>query len=972
MKKFILGGAFLFTVLVLPLSQAQASNLTNTQIQAILAILSSFGADSATIASVNSALTGGPSTTSSSPAFCFRVTSNLTIGSRGSSVLQLNQALANSGIDTSDNSDVFDENTAADVVQFQARYGIRQTGYVGPATRARLTTLYRCPTPQTTTTNSGSSVGGSGNAAVSITSPAGGETWSQNTQQTIRWSLRDLNGNERYVVSFLSSTGALCDYAEGLASGSASVSVIPSSAGCSNNHNMNLRGGGTYRVLISIVNPSGNRIASATSNSFALLPSDLTITNVTYSPSSPHVNDWITTTVTVKNNLSTDWTTPFQVNVQGTTVTVPSLDAGESTTVTAPNAFTFSYPGTQTLNTAIIYPIAGSSGSGNTGHSFTNTLTFTSVTPTPTPAPTPTPTVTVVSPNGGENWYRGQTYLVTWRSANVPSSDDQVLIRLRSGSTGREYDLATTRNDGAHSITIPTTVPEGTYTLEIKTTVAGHMDGSDSSFEIDDRTTETPTGTLSFSQSAFNFSYTQNGNIPSNQSLTFENTSGTNVNYTISVPNQPSWLNTSYNTSMRTSYPGRDTGLGASVNPAGLTSGVYVTNIVLTGNFTGSPKTIPVTLTVIAPSAVQTVAPVITLTVNGSAYNGTSYNVAFGGTANIGWNVTPTSGTVCAAAGNGVWGTAGSGSVTMSGSWTTPNLYTNTTYGIVCTNNAGTTYKYVTIGVQAQTNTTTSGNSAPIITLNGSSNSSTLNLNVAFGGTVTFRWSVTQPSGSVTTCNAAGTGIGDPSRYGNMALSGSWTTPRLYTTVTYGMACTNTNAAGVASGTTYKYAKVTVAEQTSTVTPEPTPAARCSAQTITWSGTGSGCSGSISEAGSGSYANVNNTVEGKKGSARFDCNNGTWTKNEASSSCINYCSADGALFSPATVREKDGARSSCQSPGYSWQTPSWVGSGTLSSGFCAYSSYNYANDTLGVLNGQCYNCSVGSWVPITSSYCRKY
>ncbi len=42
--------------------------------------------------------------------------------------------------------DTFGENTAAAVVQFQGKYGIMQTGTVGPITRAKLNALYRCGT----------------------------------------------------------------------------------------------------------------------------------------------------------------------------------------------------------------------------------------------------------------------------------------------------------------------------------------------------------------------------------------------------------------------------------------------------------------------------------------------------------------------------------------------------------------------------------------------------------------------------------------------------------------------------------------------------------------------------------------------------------------------------------------------------------------------------------------------------------
>lgn len=132
----------------------QAATLSNAQIQAIISLLSAFGADSATIANVNVALTGGTPTTGGQ-SFCHNFNSDITVGSRGETVSALNQALSSSGIDTTGNSSDFNEDNASDVVRFQAKYGIRQTGYVGPLTRAKLNALYRCnnnqqPTPQPT------------------------------------------------------------------------------------------------------------------------------------------------------------------------------------------------------------------------------------------------------------------------------------------------------------------------------------------------------------------------------------------------------------------------------------------------------------------------------------------------------------------------------------------------------------------------------------------------------------------------------------------------------------------------------------------------------------------------------------------------------------------------------------------------------------------------------------------------------
>ncbi|MBU6214283.1 peptidoglycan-binding protein [Patescibacteria group bacterium] len=127
------------------------SSLTSAQIQSVLSLLSSFGVDATTIANVTAALTGGRIASSSGQPFCYNFNSDLTVGSNGTPVTALNQALAASGIDTTGNGSLFTENVAANVVSFQAKYGIRQTGYVGPLTRAKLNALYGCGSGQQST-----------------------------------------------------------------------------------------------------------------------------------------------------------------------------------------------------------------------------------------------------------------------------------------------------------------------------------------------------------------------------------------------------------------------------------------------------------------------------------------------------------------------------------------------------------------------------------------------------------------------------------------------------------------------------------------------------------------------------------------------------------------------------------------------------------------------------------------------------
>lgn len=153
MKKYIVGAILSIGILITP-AFTQAAGLTSAQISAIIGLLQSLGVDQTTINNVQISLNGGMPTTGGQ-SFCHNFNTNLTINSGGGDVRALDKVLLKEGVGNptsfegqpatliSDDG-VFIENTAAAVVGFQAKYGIRQTGYVGPITRAKLNALYGC------------------------------------------------------------------------------------------------------------------------------------------------------------------------------------------------------------------------------------------------------------------------------------------------------------------------------------------------------------------------------------------------------------------------------------------------------------------------------------------------------------------------------------------------------------------------------------------------------------------------------------------------------------------------------------------------------------------------------------------------------------------------------------------------------------------------------------------------------------
>jgi Putative peptidoglycan binding domain len=163
---------------------AQAAGLTASQVQSILSLLSSFGADQATINNVQSALngqatTGTTTTTTGSCSYTFNT--NLTVGSTGPDVMALQKflnmnaatqvSLSGAGSPGMESS-YFGPATKAALGKFQSEYGITpDAGYFGPITRAKVNSL--CTSGSTTTTTTTTTTGTtSGTSAATVSAAA--------------------------------------------------------------------------------------------------------------------------------------------------------------------------------------------------------------------------------------------------------------------------------------------------------------------------------------------------------------------------------------------------------------------------------------------------------------------------------------------------------------------------------------------------------------------------------------------------------------------------------------------------------------------------------------------------------------------------------------------------------------------------------------------------------------------------------
>ncbi|MCX6723527.1 MAG: hypothetical protein NT094_05740 [Candidatus Staskawiczbacteria bacterium] len=234
-KSLFLTAVLATAVLCLSPAGALAAGLTSVQVSAIISLLQSFGADATTIANVQTALNGDtpviiPNT------WCHTFNANLGVGQKAGNpeVKALMEALKKEDIfpRTYETDGAFDENLASMVVQFQEKYASEiltqnnlkhGTGYVGVATRKKLNSLYGCVTTsicsnlywldntnktcqltkqfcgafmyyglQTFKDQQDCLDAASNNStqpSITVTSPNGGETWQNGTQQQIKWNI---------------------------------------------------------------------------------------------------------------------------------------------------------------------------------------------------------------------------------------------------------------------------------------------------------------------------------------------------------------------------------------------------------------------------------------------------------------------------------------------------------------------------------------------------------------------------------------------------------------------------------------------------------------------------------------------------------------------------------------------------------------------------------------------------------------
>ncbi len=388
------------------------------------------------------------------PSFCYDFNYSFGMGSQWADFIALTTVLDKENISERINNPMsYDEITAGAVVIFQAKYGIRQTGYVGPLTRARLNALYGCstPVPPIPLIAQVNQFTANGSAGPFVAVPSGSSV-------KLEWT--SINANYCYMAS----TAYDANLPRGsMPPGNGSLTITP----IINN---------TYSITC--YNAIGSRQNSITINVYPVTPTQsLTIAqvsgiNTVYAPGGQ-------ISFTVKGVL--DNGLPAS-NAGGFSVQAYVCRNGDCNNYLSPNPY-YSYNGNYNANsglwevtmnapfdTAASYQMKITLYCSRPSNSYSTNncnggiaqveklINFNVVLPT-----TVQPSITVTSLNGSNTLMQGQTYNITWQSVGLPVDSDisiQLSYMLIGNSSTYEsviFPIGTNviKNTGSYNWTIP-------------------------------------------------------------------------------------------------------------------------------------------------------------------------------------------------------------------------------------------------------------------------------------------------------------------------------------------------------------------------------------------------------------------------------------------------------------------------------------------------------------------------------------
>lgn len=369
---------------------------------------------------------------------CYTFSYNMGVGSsRSEDVTRLSAALNTEGLMTG-KTDMFDEEIAAAVVKFQAKYGIPTTGYVGPLTRAKLNSLYGCGSQGST-------------SSVAAACPPGYVCTPANQ---VKYTCPPGYVCNPVGSSNITSNNTSTDHI-GAVSSTQTATTCPAGFLCQpsgSGRPATEKGRAAYNLFVTLLHrtpdvniPDWNYFENY-SGSIDQMKQEF-MSGIEYTTKQKIYAIFQSCGKSAPDDLQlTKWYYVSEYNGYNTEVVRQALGCS-SVTMSTPVQATVC-PAGFTCNPTTSTPIQPSS----------------------------KPFIVITSPTGGESYQVGGQIAVRWYSGSISSTQSLDVVRLRSVTTGVEHYLANgVLNDGTESLTLPP-LESGKYTLEIKSSVPGVAD----------------------------------------------------------------------------------------------------------------------------------------------------------------------------------------------------------------------------------------------------------------------------------------------------------------------------------------------------------------------------------------------------------------------------------------------------------------------------------------------------------------
>lgn len=369
---------------------------------------------------------------------CHTFNINLGFANSGSDeVTALHNALSKEGISVGNDSDtIYAEDTAAAVVLFQAKYGIRQTGYTGPLTRAKLNALYGCSVnsssvnslPPTTT-----------NLPSAISSPNTLNT-SSNISET-RNPIPTYNKSALPIISYITP-----------GSGAPGDTIVVRGANFTSASTIKLQKDGVTYLVLSNVFVNDTTLQMKIDNSFLASLS----TGIMYRLVATNANGDSNSAGFTLNAPAPTTTAPVNsLTCSGSTFS--NLDYYTRSTTTNSNGDSFTdYCVTGSTSYNLMKGYCGSDGkvlnmaylcvSGCKEGACLKQATY-------------APVINIIAPKGGEQWQKGTRHIINWQAYEV----NKVNIAIGDLVIANNVDAT----PGSFAWTVPTTMTSGLYEITI-------------------------------------------------------------------------------------------------------------------------------------------------------------------------------------------------------------------------------------------------------------------------------------------------------------------------------------------------------------------------------------------------------------------------------------------------------------------------------------------------------------------------